>query len=360
MSHENRQHYEEQAKGSSVLHAAPVDCSPPAARRAGLPWDSLENRRTVAAILAMIVVGGVVLRMYGMYGRSMWFDESISWRIIQFPLGEIIQRIALDIHVPLFFLLLRAWAAVFGESIIALRSFSLAFSAVAMLGVYLLTVEAMAMAHERPHPVPLSQRARGDGDCARSRWTGLVATALFAVSLFQVHSAWQIRMYSLGTALAMFSSWLLVRAVTARPARGLPWMLYMLVALLFAYTHYAALFSLAAQFLFALIYLSMARDGASVERGAERTRERESGRAGERMNQLISPSAHRPISLPFLAPCLPALSLCPACARSSATQGSAGSLRPMPVWRRACCRGCLSAWSRDGGSPANGSEARFR
>ena len=67
--------------------------------------------------------------------------------------------------------------------------------------------------------------------------------------------AWEIRMYSLGTALAMLSSWLLLRALSARPPRGLPWMLYMLVALLFAYTHYCALFSLFAQALFALGYL---------------------------------------------------------------------------------------------------------
>ncbi len=67
--------------------------------------------------------------------------------------------------------------------------------------------------------------------------------------------AWEIRMYSLGTALAMFSAWLLVRALTARPPRRMLWMLYMLVGLLFAYTHYCALFSLAAQALFALVFL---------------------------------------------------------------------------------------------------------
>jgi hypothetical protein len=53
----------------------------------------------------------------------------------------------------------------------------------------------------------------------------------------------------------MFSSWLLVRALDARPPRALPWMLYMLVALAFAYTHYCALFTLFAQALFALAYL---------------------------------------------------------------------------------------------------------
>ena len=116
----------------------PAACSAPG-------WDSLENRRTALAILLLIIAGGLVLRTYGLYGRSMWFDESVSWRTIQFPFAEMIDRTARDIHAPLFYVLLRLWDTLFGESIVSLRTFSLAFSALAMLGVYLFTVEAMAM-----------------------------------------------------------------------------------------------------------------------------------------------------------------------------------------------------------------------
>ena len=172
------------------------------------------------------------MRTYGLYGRSMWFDESMSWRTIQFPFAEMLVRTARNSHVPLFFVLLRLWTAAFGEGIVALRTFSLAFSALAMLGVYLFTVDAMAMVRSASDGPP--------GADSRARWIGLAATALFAVSLFQVRMAWEIRMYSLGTALAMFSAWLLVRALTARPPRRMLWMLYMLVGLLFAYTHYCA------------------------------------------------------------------------------------------------------------------------
>ena len=181
----------------------PAACSAPG-------WDSLENRRTALAILLLIIAGGLVLRTYGLYGRSMWFDESVSWRTIQFPFAEMIDRTVRDIHAPLFYVLLRLWDTLFGESIVSLRTFSLAFSALAMLGVYLFTVEAMAMGR--------SPGDGGAGSASRARWIGLVATALFAVSLFQVRYAWEIRMYSLGTALAMFSSWLLLRALTAQAA----------------------------------------------------------------------------------------------------------------------------------------------
>ncbi len=119
------------------------ECRPAACSAPG--WDSLENRRTALAILLLIIAGGLVLRTYGLYGRSMWFDESVSWRTIQFPFAEMIDRTARDIHAPLFYVLLRLWDTLFGESIVSLRTFSLAFSALAMLGVYLFTVEAMAM-----------------------------------------------------------------------------------------------------------------------------------------------------------------------------------------------------------------------
>jgi len=269
----------------SVLHgdlAAPLNPPPTAPSHCALPtahrplprWDSLENRRTVAVILSLIIVGGLILRTYGLYGRSMWFDESQSWRLTQFSFAEMIDRLARDNHAPLFFILMRAWTRIFGESIVALRNFSLAFAGLAMLGVYLFTVDAMRLRGGSPHPLPPSHavasdgRERGDsrphplplsqgerGDYARARWVGLVATALFAVSLFQIRMVWEIRMYAMGTALAMLSSWLLVWALAARPARGLPWVLYMLVGLLFAYTHYGALFSLFAQCLFALVFL---------------------------------------------------------------------------------------------------------
>ncbi len=244
-------------------HNSPKECQSVPCPAPG--WDSLQNGRTAAAILWLIIAGGVALRIYGLFGRSMWFDESASWRMIQFPLGEMIERTARDNHVPLFFLLLRLWIALVGESLIALRTFSVAFSALAMLGVYLFTIEAMRLAGKDSQPQRLSRPVIWDErngnahsqfrDSYRAEWIALVATALFAVNLYQVCVADEIRMYSLGTALSLLSSWLLVRALRARPAHGLPWMLYMLVGLLFAYTNYCALFSLFAQALFSLGYL---------------------------------------------------------------------------------------------------------
>ncbi len=141
------------------LQSGPAPCSAPG-------WDPLQNRRNTAAILLLIIAGGLILRTYGLYGRSMWFDESMSWRTIQFPFAEMLVRTARNSHVPLFFVLLRLWTAAFGEGIVALRTFSLAFSALAMLGVYLFTVDAMAMVRSASDGPPGAD-SRRDGSAWR-------------------------------------------------------------------------------------------------------------------------------------------------------------------------------------------------
>ena len=62
-------------------------------------------------------------------------------------------------------------------------------------------------------------------------------------------------MYALAGALAAFSSWILVKALVSTSSRWRWWLVYAVVALLSLYTHYFALFMLAAQALFAVIWL---------------------------------------------------------------------------------------------------------
>ena len=192
--------------------------------------------------------------MYGLYGRSMWFDEGFSWRTIQFPFLEMIERTGRDNHPPLYYILLKLWTAAFGESLVALRSMNLAVSAVAMAGIYLWAVEAFAR----------------DGDRAKARWIGLVAAALLAVSMYQIRAAWEIRMYAMGTALVAVSTWLLLRALFAPVQRWGAWGAYTAAALAFAYTHYFALYSLVGQAAFAVGFLavgSCAKVGKSLQEG---------------------------------------------------------------------------------------------
>jgi mannosyltransferase len=112
------------------------------------------RRLFVPLTLALILVAGLLLRLHTASTRSIWFDEAWSWRMSQFPLAELIERTAADVHPPLYYLLLKAWTAAFGDSPLAMRSLSALFGVLTILAAYDLV---------RQHLSPLSPVLRGEG-----------------------------------------------------------------------------------------------------------------------------------------------------------------------------------------------------
>lgn len=185
------------------------------------------QKQTAWWLLLLILVAAVSIRSFELTARSLWFDEAFSWRLIQFPWNEMIARDAADVHPPLYYVLLKSWSIVFGTSLLSLRGFSVAAGAGTLLALYLFTASAF-----------------------RSRAAGVLAAALYAVAGYQIQFAWEARMYTLGTLLALLSSWVLIRAVRADKSSLKWWLAYGLFAAAFGYVHYYALFTLAAQALF--------------------------------------------------------------------------------------------------------------
>ncbi len=201
------------------------------------------NRRKTVSLLAFIVAGGLFMRSYQLAARTIWIDESLTWRTIQFPFPEMLNSVARNCHVPLHYALLKLWTLVFGDSLWVMRGLSVIFGGATIIGVYLFSNEAF-----RSFARDDNKSLSNDG-----RWIGLFAASLVAVSFPQVEFSREARMYSLGTALAAFSSWTLFRALWASTSVK-AWTLHALITLLFAYTHHFALFSIAGQiaFLFGL------------------------------------------------------------------------------------------------------------
>jgi mannosyltransferase len=202
-------------------------------------------------VLGLILAVGLAARVDQLGDRPFSFDEAWSWRVIGFPVDEMFTRLGRDVHPPLFYCLLRGWAAAFGTSPVALRSLSVALGLVTVAGTYLFTTEAFG------------RRTSGARRLDGAGGLGLFAAALVALSAVQIRYSWEARMYTLGTALAVFSSWALFRALRTDKTWG--WLLYATLALAFAYTHYFAVFSLAAQGLFAAGYVWV-RAGRRVTR----------------------------------------------------------------------------------------------
>lgn len=115
-------------------------------------------------------------------------------------------------HPPLYFLMARWWMQEFGSSLTASRSLPAILSLLSLPLMYALAQELFA-----------------------SNLAALLATALLALSPFDILFAQTARQYSLLTATVLGSSWLLLRAVRLRGWQN--WVFYSLAIALGFYTH---------------------------------------------------------------------------------------------------------------------------
>lgn len=115
-------------------------------------------------------------------------------------------------HPPLYFLMARFWMQGFGSSVFASRLLPVLISLMGLPLMYGLAMELFG-----------------------SRLTALVATALLALSPFDLLFAQTARQYSLLTTIAIGSSWLLLRAI--RRPTWQQWLGYSLSLAVGLYTH---------------------------------------------------------------------------------------------------------------------------
>jgi hypothetical protein len=200
-------------------------------------------KRTWIALLVIVMVAAAA-RFHGLAAKSLWLDESLSWRLQSFPTGMLIARTgeSTTVHPPLYFLLLRQWTYLAGDSEFSLRMLSAGAGVLTVLAMFFFVYELMRFWAGAGRPA-------SEDAC----YAGLLACAVLAVNAFHVQLAQQVRGYTLGTLLAVLTGLLLLRALRLGSARA--WVLYALAALAFCYTHTLALFSLAAQGYFAVIFL---------------------------------------------------------------------------------------------------------
>ncbi|TVR20622.1 MAG: hypothetical protein EA396_10170 [Anaerolineaceae bacterium] len=195
------------------------------------------NMTTTAALwvaLAVLLLAAV-LRLYNITEQSIWFDEAFAWNII--IQDDMFPRISTDTHPPLYYIVLRGWAALAGDSPLALRYLS------ALVGLM-----SVALVYQIGRELAIGRRG----------WAGLAALAalMMALSDAEIFLAQEARNYTLYTFFACLSMWLYLRYVR----RGGVWygLLWAAANSALVYTHYQGLFIPAIQGLHALLFL---RDG---------------------------------------------------------------------------------------------------
>ena len=159
------------------------------------------NHRSALIWMTVVVATGTVLRLWPIDAHSFWLDEAYSWTMAtKFSFSEIIQRTANDFHPPLYFMVLKCWIAVFGESEIAQRMLSVTCDIFTIWILYVFCRDAFA-------------ETNGPHEKGVSRSVGVLAAALYAVNGIHIHWAMETRMYSMATGLSVVSCWLLLRAL---------------------------------------------------------------------------------------------------------------------------------------------------
>ncbi len=174
------------------------------------------------SILPLVILFMATLTRFHMISyQSLWNDEGNTLRLVERPIGALIDAASHDIHPPGYYLALKGWWLLTGESEFALRAFS------AFMGV--LTVACV-------YALGRSLFAPG---------VGVLASLLVALNAFSVYYAQEARMYALLALFATVAMLVFIRW-TARPS----WKLALALALLNAaglYTHYTYPFVLLTQ-----------------------------------------------------------------------------------------------------------------
>ena len=170
-----------------------------------LTW--AERHFMLILVLAALLATAVSL-LIGLK-QSVWFDEAYSIMLAKQPVAELLRLTSIDTHPPFYYLLLKAWASIFGWSELALRSLSvLAFGATLLLG---------GMLVRRLFNVRVA----------------LITLPFLVAAPFMLRYGFEIRMYAIAALIGIAATYVLVVALQAKTIRS-QWLWYSAYAALVA------------------------------------------------------------------------------------------------------------------------------
>ena len=174
----------------------------------------------IVLILTTLHAGLVFFRLDR---HGLWLDEVMSIEAALASWPELWMFFeALPEQHPLYYLILRPWLFIFGDSPMALRSLTAVFSVATVPALYLFLRQFT------------------------DQMPALMATALFALAPFSVFYGQEGRMYSLLLFLVCVSSALWIKVLSLRSPRGTSWG-YVAAAVAGVYTHFFFAFVVLAQ-----------------------------------------------------------------------------------------------------------------
>jgi mannosyltransferase len=155
--------------------------------------------------ITLILLLAAILRFHLLDHQSLWNDEGNSLRLAERSIPDLIDASRRDIHPPGYYILLKGWLLLTGDSESALRALSAFAGVITVACVYAL------------------------GRALTSPGAGALAALLVAINSFSIYYAQEARMYALLALLATGSMLVFVRWL-ARPTWRLAFMLALINA----------------------------------------------------------------------------------------------------------------------------------
>ncbi len=185
-------------------------------------------------IVTAITLIGMGLRFYAIGSESLWLDEGFSVLAARRPLLDVIKYVfRLDLHPPLYYVLLHFWIVRFGDSEIVMRTLSAIFGILSIPLVYRLGRDLM------------------------DRKTAVLAAFLTAISVYHIYFAQEVRGYSLFAFMALLSMIFWIRLLS-RPGFASIFG-YVICTALVLYSHPYGVFHVACQNVMFVILWFLAR-----------------------------------------------------------------------------------------------------
>jgi mannosyltransferase len=189
----------------------------------------LAGRLRVTIVLAGICLIYAALRLYHLSAFAMWHDEVFSVVVARMSWGAMFHAVIADlVHPPLFYILLKTWIALGGQSLFWMRLLPYLFSIGTILPLLALLKQ-----------LPLPGQA------------GIAALLLVTFNPPLIRYSQELRMYSLLVLLSVISLWLFVRFLHS--GKQTLWPLFV-VNLLLAYSHYYGMLFLVSEAIVVLLW----------------------------------------------------------------------------------------------------------
>lgn len=178
-------------------------------------------------VLPLAVALSASIQLSFISRSSIWHDEAYSLWLVKYNYAGILIRTARDVHPPLYYLILKGWTSIFGNTELASRSLSMLCVTGIIVISYLLIRKLFGIGAAR------------------------TAALFLAFAPFMVRYGQEARMYGMVALLITAAIYTLVCALNAKSKKLL--FAYSLLMALAFYTHYYAVFIVPVTWLYVLL-----------------------------------------------------------------------------------------------------------